>query len=59
MPKTKSTKFFNANITITDGKVYLSEALQSVNVNQYVGEVRKVNSRKLARLVNRGEIVIK
>jgi len=59
MAKNTTPKFFNANITIQNGRVYLSEALQSVNVNQYVGEVRKVNSRKLARLVNKAEIVIK
>lgn len=59
MAKNSTPKFFNANITIQDGRVFLSDALQSVTVNQHVNEIRKVNSRKLARLVNKAAIVIK
>lgn len=59
MAKNSKAKFFNANIIVQNGKVFFSEAVQSVIINQHADEIRKVNSRKLARLVNKAAIVIK
>ena len=60
MKQTKNTvQLFNANITIKNGRVNISEALQAFNGDQGANEVRRVNSRKLARLINNAQIVIK
>lgn len=52
-------KLFNADIVIENGVVKFYDAKQFVVVNQHKSEVKQINARKLARLVNKGKITIK
>ena len=57
--KSNKSRVFWVGLTETNGQYKFHDALLEVPLNQYCRGLKRVNSRNLARKVNRKKLVIK